>query len=107
VGTRAAGFVLTRQPPAGRWTAATYALMQESPTNGTGHSPDGAHRSNGGPAAPWMGPMGPMRTLCPVTPTGHVVLRSAKGESYEPHARWQRRLPNSTVKHVALRSHRA
>jgi len=29
-GTRAAGFVLTQQKPAGKWTAATYAL---SPTN--------------------------------------------------------------------------
>ena len=39
-GTRAAGFVLTRQPPAGRWTAATYALAQAEPaqpSDGIGH----------------------------------------------------------------------
>jgi len=29
-GTRAAGFVLTRQEPAGKWTAATYALSETS-----------------------------------------------------------------------------
>ena len=29
-GTRAAGFVLTRQEPAGKWTAATYALTQDA-----------------------------------------------------------------------------
>ena len=35
-GTRAAGFVLSRQPPAGRWTAATYALEQETPMDASG-----------------------------------------------------------------------
>jgi putative DNA primase/helicase len=30
-GTRAAGFVLTRQAPAGKWSAATYALIQAAP----------------------------------------------------------------------------
>src|SRR5262249_30398873 len=33
-GTRAAGFVLSRQPSAGRWTPATYALMQEAEVDG-------------------------------------------------------------------------
>ena len=59
-GTRAAGFVLSRQPSAGHWTAATYALTQEVPTNGTGHRTDRAHQPNGAPAAPWGSPMGPM-----------------------------------------------
>ena len=43
-GTRAAGFVLTRQEPAGKWTAATYALTEASPTNTTGHR---THRTDG------------------------------------------------------------
>ena len=30
-GTHAAGFVLTRQDPAGKWTAATYALTKAAP----------------------------------------------------------------------------
>jgi putative DNA primase/helicase len=33
-GTRAAGFVLTRQQPAGRWGAATYALAKPPPLGG-------------------------------------------------------------------------
>jgi hypothetical protein len=52
-GTRAAGFVLSRQPSAGRWTAATYALRQESAANST---EDRTHGSNGGTQHP-MGPM--------------------------------------------------
>ncbi len=36
-GTHAAGFVLTRQEPAGKWTAATYALSQ-----GCAYRPHGA-----------------------------------------------------------------
>ena len=32
-GTHAAGFVLTRQEPAGKWTAATYALAEAAPTD--------------------------------------------------------------------------
>jgi hypothetical protein len=36
-GTRAAGFVLNRQEPAGKWTAATYALTEAAP-NTTGHT---------------------------------------------------------------------
>jgi putative DNA primase/helicase len=52
-GTRAAGFVLSRQPSAGRWTAATYALTQESAPDGTEHR---THGPNGGTPHP-MGPM--------------------------------------------------
>jgi hypothetical protein len=52
-GTRAAGFVLSRQPSAGRWTAATYALRQVSPADSTGHR---THGPNGGTPHP-MSPM--------------------------------------------------
>jgi putative DNA primase/helicase len=48
-GTRAAGFVLSRQPSAGRWTAATYALRQVSPADSTGHR---THGSNGATPQP-------------------------------------------------------
>jgi hypothetical protein len=55
-GTRAAGFVLTRQESAGTWGAATYALQQDMATDRTGHSP---HRAGGGNGAT-VPPMGPM-----------------------------------------------
>jgi hypothetical protein len=47
-GTRAAGFVLTRQDPVGVWGAATYALRQiaSEPDDGTGHR---GHRDHGTP----------------------------------------------------------
>jgi hypothetical protein len=53
-GTRAAGFVLSRQPSAGRWTAATYALTQES--YGSYAPCHQTHGPNGGTSHP-MGPM--------------------------------------------------
>jgi hypothetical protein len=55
-GTRAAGFVLSRQPSAGRWTAATYALTQVPAADGMGH---GNHRTNG-PNGGAPHPMSPM-----------------------------------------------
>jgi putative DNA primase/helicase len=58
-GTHAAGFVLTRQEPAGKWTAATYALTEAVPTP-IGHR---THRMDGlgGTARPSpASPMGPM-----------------------------------------------
>jgi len=58
-GTRAAGFVLLRQPSAGRWTAATYALMQEVSTDGMGHTTHRTDQSNEALIDP-MHPMGPM-----------------------------------------------
>jgi hypothetical protein len=51
--TRAAGFFLTRQEPAGTWGAATYALEQDTATDAAGQS---AHGANGGTPHP-MGPM--------------------------------------------------
>jgi hypothetical protein len=60
-GTRAAGFVLTRQPPAGKWAAATYALMATaSAADDIGHR---THRGDEHPASSDpepMTPMGPM-----------------------------------------------
>jgi hypothetical protein len=58
-GTRAGGFVLTRQLPAGKWTAATYKLGQTetNATEGTGHR---SHRTHGAPDQPPMHPMVPM-----------------------------------------------
>jgi hypothetical protein len=55
-GTRMAGFVLTRQPPAGKWGAATYALKRtgtgEDHRDHRGHSatdaPDGPYGDGGG-----------------------------------------------------------
>jgi putative DNA primase/helicase len=59
-GTHAAGFVLTRQEPAGRWTAATYALAEAAPTNPTGHRTHRTDRPDGAGPIPPMSPMGPM-----------------------------------------------
>jgi hypothetical protein len=53
-GTRAAGFVLSRQPSAGRWTAATYALTQES------YGSDAPCHQTHGPNGGMPHPMGPM-----------------------------------------------
>ena len=59
-GTHAAGFVLTRQEPAGKWTAATYALTKAAPAGPAGHRTDRTDGSDGAsPAAP-ANPMGPM-----------------------------------------------
>lgn len=61
-GTHAAGFVLTRQEPAGRWTAATYALTKAAAAEPTGHRTDRTDRTDGSsdtPTAP-VSPMGPM-----------------------------------------------
>jgi putative DNA primase/helicase len=52
-GTRAAGFVLSRQEPAGKWTAATYALAQDAPRDRNGHDPHQSQAANG--HAHWPG----------------------------------------------------
>ena len=59
-GTHAAGFVLTRQEPAGKWTAATYVLTQAAPTDTTGHRTHRTDGPNGAGAQSPVGPMGPM-----------------------------------------------
>jgi hypothetical protein len=55
-GTRMAGFVLTRQAPAGKWGAATYALKRTDKEEqwDRGQSPeDGSHDHPDGPCAPY------------------------------------------------------
>jgi len=67
-GTHAAGFVLTRQESAGKWTAATYALTEAVPTDAIGHR---THRTDGpddAASVPPISPMGPM----PDVPDGDV-----------------------------------
>jgi hypothetical protein len=60
-GTHAAGFVLTRQESAGKWTAATYALAKIEPTDDPiGHRTHRTHRPDGTGPPPPMSPMGPM-----------------------------------------------
>jgi hypothetical protein len=56
-GTHAAGFVLTRQQAAGKWTAATYALGEAAPTDPTGHR---THRTSNPDDTGPISPMGPM-----------------------------------------------
>jgi hypothetical protein len=58
-GTRAGGFVLTRQPAAGKWSAATYALARTASeaTEGIGHREHREHRED---VASDSGPMPPM-----------------------------------------------
>ena len=46
-GTHAAGFVLTRQEPAGKWTAATYALTEAAPAASTEHRTHKVDGANG------------------------------------------------------------
>ena len=58
-GTRAGGFVLTRQPPAGKWTAATYRLGQTE-TNATEGTRHRRHRTHGAQTAPDQPPVRPM-----------------------------------------------
>ena len=58
-GTRAGGFVLTRQPAAGKWGAATYVVAQTAPeaTDGIGHR---EHRDETAASSHPMPPMDPM-----------------------------------------------
>jgi hypothetical protein len=60
VGTHAAGFVLTRQEPAGKWPAATYALNKTARADAMGHRTHRTDRSDGAAAASPISPMGPM-----------------------------------------------
>lgn len=59
-GTQAAGFVLTRQEPAGKWAAATYTLTKTKRTGPMGHRTDRTDRPSGSAELGPMGPMGPM-----------------------------------------------
>jgi hypothetical protein len=59
-GTRAAGLVLLRQEPAGKWAAATYALTPAAPTDPIGHR---THRTDGPKSAPPVAPVSPMGAM--------------------------------------------
>jgi hypothetical protein len=62
-GTRAAGLVLTRQDPAGKWAAATYVLNNTAPTEQARHRTHRTHRTDepeGGVTLAPMSPMSPM-----------------------------------------------
>jgi putative DNA primase/helicase len=59
-GTHAAGFVLNRQDPAGKWTAITYALTQAAPADPMGHRTHRTDRPDGPTPESPMSPMGPM-----------------------------------------------
>jgi hypothetical protein len=58
--THAAGFVLTRQESAGKWTAATYALTQAAPTGPIGHRTHRTDRPDDMARPAPDSPMGPM-----------------------------------------------
>jgi hypothetical protein len=59
-GTHAAGFVLTRQQSAGKWTAATYQLTEAGPDGPTGHRTDRTDRPGATSPTASVSPMGPM-----------------------------------------------
>jgi hypothetical protein len=64
-GTHAGGFVLTRQEPAGKWSAATYALTKAERTDLIGHRTHGSET----PAATTLtGPLNPMDPMSPMGP---------------------------------------
>jgi hypothetical protein len=59
-GTHAAGFVFTRQEPAGKWTAATYALAEAASMDPWAHRTHRNHEPDAVGLSPKSGPMGPM-----------------------------------------------
>lgn len=81
-GTRAAGFVMTRQEAAGRWGATTYALQQTTSDDADGmrHRDHRGHRRRASPAYDPMPPMPPMVPMpddveaATVPPGGETVL---------------------------------
>ena len=76
-GTHAAGFVLTRQEAAGRWTAATYALAEAAPTDPTGHRTHRTRRADSTGPIPPMSPMSPMPDAidaADVPPNGETAI---------------------------------
>jgi len=80
-GTRAGGFVLTYQPPAGRWGAATYAVRKTDEA--------GATQPINGAAMP-MGPMHPMPDAGhspSIFASGSAELGKGKPGPFSPHHR--------------------
>jgi hypothetical protein len=75
-GTRAAGLVLLRQEPAGKWAAATYALTPAAPTDPIGHR---AHRTDGSNGPAPVTPMSPMSPM-PDGVDGGAVPPGAEAE---------------------------
>jgi hypothetical protein len=73
-GTRIAGFVLTRQEPAGKWTAATYAMAEAAPTDPTGHRTHRTHRPDSTEPAPPTGPMSDATDDADVPPGGETAI---------------------------------
>jgi hypothetical protein len=66
VGTHADGFVLTSQPPAGKWTPTTYALVEAGSDDATRHRSHRTHRTHravGSVGAASGAPMGPMTPM--------------------------------------------
>ena len=65
-GTHAAGFVLSRQEPAGKWTAATYALTKAAAADPTGHRTDRTDRTDGSGGSGGRAPAGPISPMGPM-----------------------------------------
>lgn len=79
IGTRVGGFVLTRQDPAGKWGASTYALRRvaDAPSIGMGHRDHRGHRGDASQAHSPMPPMPPMpdeAELCDLAPGDATVI---------------------------------
>ena len=78
-GTRAGGFVLTRQDPAGKWSPATYALINAAVAEEPGHRTRRIDRTDERDGERTLGPMGPMGPM-PDAPTEDDVPPGAKAE---------------------------
>ena len=84
-GTQLAGFVLTRQEPAGKWTAATYALTEVASTGPGGHR---THRTDRTKDAAATSGVQVLWVLCPMpaeaTPYRPVERRRYDRRSQSP-----------------------
>jgi len=78
-GTRAAGFVLTKQESTGKWSAATYALQKisEGSPNPIGHREHGGHTAT--PAAP----ANPVTPMVPMTDAIRGPAKKGNGHAAE------------------------
>jgi hypothetical protein len=75
-GTRAAGFVLTRQESAGKWNAATFRLAEAQAASPIGHR---THRTDGLEPSAHGSPMSPMGPM-PYVPDGEAVPPGGEAE---------------------------
>jgi hypothetical protein len=93
-GTRAGGYVLTRQAAAGKWGAATYALRR----TGEGHREDRGDGDSDGPDAPdaaGEGASAPPETGRPndaIPPMVPMATRSAAAPEMDRPPPWRQRL---------------